>query len=78
MTTPERPYRRLTLSTTDKMIGGVCGGLGEHTGIPAWSWRILFVLTALLHGLGLLMYALLWIFVPVEASAPKPVEVARE
>ena len=38
----------------------------------------LFVLTALLHGLGLLMYALLWIFVPVEASTPKPVEVARE
>lgn len=69
---------RLRRSLSDRWIGGVCGGLGEHTGIPAWSWRILFVLTALLHGLGLLMYALLWIFVPVEASTPKPVEVARE
>jgi len=57
---------RLRRSHDDSWIGGVCGGLGEQTGIPSWSWRILFVLTALLHGLGLLMYVLLWIFVPKE------------
>jgi phage shock protein C len=56
----------------------VCGGFGELTGIPAWSWRILFVLTTFLHGLGALTYILLWIFVPVQAAALKPVEVARE
>jgi phage shock protein C len=70
---------RLRRSLTDRWVGGVCGGLGEQTGIPAWSWRILFVLTAFLHGLGVLMYILLWIFVPRQLAAlPKPVEVARE
>jgi phage shock protein PspC (stress-responsive transcriptional regulator) len=71
---------RLRRSIDDSWIGGVCGGLGEHTGIPAWSWRILFVLTAFLHGLGLLMYVLMWIFVPrqevsavtIVPPAPRP------
>lgn len=56
------------LSNQDRWIAGVCGGLAELTQIPAWSWRILFVLTGLLHGLGVLMYILLWIFVPRRAS----------
>jgi phage shock protein PspC (stress-responsive transcriptional regulator) len=61
-------------SLTDKWIGGVCGGLSELTDIPTWAWRILFVLTAFLHGLGLIMYILLWIFVPLERPRlPAPV-----
>ncbi len=58
-------FNTMTRSLHDRWIGGVCGGLAVATGIPAWAWRILFVLTALLHGLGLLMYVLLWIFVPL-------------
>ncbi len=65
---------RLRRSINDRWVGGVCGGLGELAGIPSWSWRILFVLTAFLHGLGLLAYVLLWIFVPVQAVAPSKVE----
>ncbi len=65
-------------SLTDRWMGGVCGGLGEITGIPSWSWRILFVLTALLHGIGVIMYILLWIFVPMQASTPQPVTPTRE
>lgn len=60
------------LSNKQRWIAGVCGGLAELTQIPAWSWRILFVLTALLHGLGVIMYLLLWIFVP-RASLSAPV-----
>ena len=69
---------RLHRSLMDRWFGGVCGGLGELTGIPAWSWRILFVLTAFLHGLGLLMYILLWIFVPVQEGVVKPVVVVTK
>jgi len=70
--------RRLRRSINDRWIGGVCGGLGELSGVPSWTWRILFVPAALLHGLGLLVYILLWIFVParltpsVSASDPAP------
>ena len=61
------------LSMTDKWIGGVCGGLASLTNVPSWSWRILFLLTVLLHGIGVLVYILLWIFVPVQPVAPSAV-----
>jgi phage shock protein C len=69
---------RLHRSLTDRWVGGVCGGLGELTGIPSWSWRILFVLTALLHGLGAVMYVLLWVFVPVRAGVAKELVGTKE
>jgi phage shock protein C len=61
---------RLTLSATDRVIGGVCGGLGAHTGLPSWAWRVIFCATVFYFGIGLLFYILLWIFIPREGSAP--------
>ena len=75
---PGAALNQFRRSTTDRWIGGVCGGLAETTGIPSWSWRILFVLTALLQGLGVVMYLLLWFFVPSQTHAPQPVTPARE
>ncbi|MDD5414523.1 MAG: PspC domain-containing protein [Smithellaceae bacterium] len=56
-------------SDTDRWIGGVCGGLGEHTPVPSWVWRLLFALLAVCFGTGFLAYILLWIFVPHKAPA---------
>ncbi|MBL8344081.1 MAG: PspC domain-containing protein [Rubrivivax sp.] len=53
----------------DRWVGGVCSGLAAATGLEAWVWRLLFVLLALWGGAGLLVYVLLWIFVPGEAAA---------
>lgn len=61
--------QNFTKSDTDRWIGGVCGGLGEHTSIPSWIWRLLFVLFVICYGVGLLVYILLWIFVPRKAPA---------
>jgi phage shock protein PspC (stress-responsive transcriptional regulator) len=55
-------------SETDRWIGGVRGGLGEHTPIPSWIWRLLFTLLVLCFGTGFLVYILLWIFVPRKAK----------
>ncbi|MEQ8153142.1 MAG: PspC domain-containing protein [Smithellaceae bacterium] len=57
-----------TRSRQDRWIGGVCGGLGKHTPIPSWTWRLLFVLLVLIGGTGFLLYILLWIFVPDEPN----------
>jgi phage shock protein PspC (stress-responsive transcriptional regulator) len=54
----------LSKSSKDKWIGGVCGGLGEHTSVPSWCWRLLFAVLFLFYGTGLLIYILLWIFLP--------------
>jgi phage shock protein PspC (stress-responsive transcriptional regulator) len=72
----EGPVHRFQRSLTKRWIGGVCGGLENISNIPAWAWRILFVLTVFLNGLGLLMYVLLWIFVPQEPAQrpPQPVQ----
>ncbi len=47
------------------MIGGVCGGLAEFTGISAFWFRLLFLILALPGGVpGLLPYFLLWNVIP--------------
>ena len=62
---------RLSLSSTDRVIGGVCGGLGAHTGLPSWAWRVIFCIGSLYVGIGLLFYLLLWIFIPADSPAPR-------
>jgi phage shock protein PspC (stress-responsive transcriptional regulator) len=57
---------RLRLSNTEKWIAGVCGGIAAATGVEAFVWRLIFVLGLFLGGFTLLLYLLLWIFVPRE------------
>ena len=56
--------RLLTKSKTDVWLGGVCGGLGEHTPLPSWVWRLVFLLLLCCYGTGVLLYVLLWICLP--------------
>jgi len=58
------PRPELRRSGTDSMLGGVCGGLAEYTGIDTVLWRVGFVALALLGGSGFLLYLLLWVFMP--------------
>lgn len=53
-------------SKSDRILGGVCGGLAKVTDIPSWTWRIIFCLCFFGFGFGFLVYVLLWIFVPEE------------
>ena len=53
-------------SRTDRWLGGVCGGIARSTGMEAWVWRLLFTVLFICAGAGLLVYLLLWIFVPSE------------
>ena len=56
----------LRRSRLDRWIGGVCGGLAVASGIDAWVWRLVFTLFTVTFGFGLVIYLLLWIFVPEE------------
>ncbi len=57
---------RLRLSDSDKWIAGVCGGVATVTGVEAWIWRLIFVLGLLAGGFTVVLYIILWIFVPRE------------
>ena len=56
----------LRRSRGDRWIAGVCGGIAKATGVESWVWRLIFAVLLLLGGTGLLIYILLWIFVPEE------------
>lgn len=56
----------LRRSTGDRWIAGVCGGIAKASGVESWIWRMLFALLLLCGGAGLLIYLLMWIFVPSE------------
>lgn len=60
--------RKLAKSRDDKWIGGVCGGLGKYTPLPSWLWRAIFCGIFLFMGAGLIIYLLLWGFMPKEAG----------
>jgi phage shock protein C len=73
--------RDFRASGADCWLGGICGGLGQRTPIPAWIWRLAFAVTIFYYGAGLLVYFLMWIIIPVDESpigqaqenpAPKP------
>jgi phage shock protein C len=68
---------RLYRSNEHKIIGGVCGGLGEYFNIdPTWL-RLAFVILTITKGLGLLLYVIGWVVIPrrpvgEEVPAPPP------
>ena len=60
--TTRKPLRR---SKDNRILLGICGGLGEFFGInPIW-FRIAFLIAAIPGGLpGLLLYLILWLGMP--------------
>ncbi|MGA7180705.1 MAG: recombinase family protein [Thiobacillaceae bacterium] len=57
---------RFDTSLAPRWIAGVCGGIARSTGVDSWAWRLLFAFLFFCGGAGLLLYGLLWIFVPTE------------
>ena len=56
--------KRLYRSSTDVVLGGVCGGLGDYVGIDPVLIRLLFVFLAVVNGFGVMLYLILWIILP--------------
>jgi phage shock protein PspC (stress-responsive transcriptional regulator) len=68
---PGPPVRgQLRRSRTDKVIGGVAGGLAQYSGIDALLWRVGLVALAFAGGTGVLVYLLLWLLMPAGPAAP--------
>lgn len=55
---------RLYRSETDKMVGGVAGGLGHYLGIDPTLVRLFFVILAIANGIGVLIYIVALIVIP--------------
>ena len=56
---------KLRRSRRNRIIAGVCGGLGEFFGISPFWFRLLFLILLLPGGLpGILPYLIIWIVIP--------------
>ncbi len=59
--------KRLTRSVKDRMIGGVCGGIGEYLGVDPTAIRVAYALLTLFTAFcGIILYPILWIIMPQE------------
>ena len=58
------PQKRYHLSSTDKKLAGVCGGLAEYFEIDSLLVRIGFLALVFGLGTGVLLYILLWLLAP--------------
>lgn len=64
MTKQRNPLRR---SRTDRVIAGVCGGLGQFFGISSSWFRLGFIIAFIPGGVpGIVLYVLMWLIVPSE------------
>jgi phage shock protein C len=66
--------RRLYRSLRQRMVGGVCGGLGEYLAIDPTLIRVLFILAAIFGGHGVLLYLILLLLVPIEPEMTAPIQ----
>jgi len=75
---PVTALNQLRRSLSDRWLGGVCGGIAQVTGVPAWVWRLIFTFGLVFAGSGLALYILLWILVPQEQLyLPSPNDTLR-
>jgi len=59
--------RSLRRSRYNRIIAGVCGGLGDFFGISSFWFRLAFLLALIPGGVpGILIYLIMWIIIPVE------------
>lgn len=63
---------RLTRTQTDRMIAGVCGGLGHYFGVDPVIVRLIFVVLAITTFITPLIYPVLWLIMPEAGSLNPP------
>ena len=61
--------KKLKKSVNNKMLAGVCGGIGEYFGIDPTIVRLLWVIACFALGCGLLAYIICALIIPSDTGA---------
>ena len=64
--------KRVYRSRTDRVLGGVCSGLGKYFGLDPVLLRVLWAVAFFVGGAGLLAYIIAWIIIPEEPVQQTP------
>lgn len=77
-TNKERAYPKLYRDVDDRILGGVCSGMGHYWKVDPVLFRLLFFLITLWGGLGVLIYIVLWVVVPPAITPTQKLEMKGE
>ncbi|MDJ0466463.1 PspC domain-containing protein [Streptomyces sp. H27-C3] len=67
VSSPDEPPRpQLRRSKRQKVLGGVCGGLGRHFDLDPVIFRIVLGVLTVTGGIGLIFYGFAWLFIPLD------------
>ena len=70
--------KKLYRDPDDKILGGVCSGLGHYFGIqPIWI-RLIFIIACFIFGSSLLIYIILWAVIPIASTTIEKLEMKGE
>jgi phage shock protein PspC (stress-responsive transcriptional regulator) len=70
--------KRVYRNPDDRILGGVCGGLGNYLGINPNIIRVIFVFAFAAYSAGLLVYILFWIILPEAKTTSQKLEMRGE
>lgn len=68
------PMKKLYRSSDDRILSGVAGGMGRYFNVDPLFIRLIFVLLALVQGLGILLYIIFIFIIPKEGGKPLDAE----
>ena len=60
--------KKLYRSTKDRVLAGVCGGLGEYLNVDPVVLRVVWAVFFFIGGMGLLAYIIAWIIMPEQPA----------
>ena len=71
-------YHRMYRDPDNRIIAGVCSGMGAYWRVDPWIVRAVFIIAALPGGLGILIYIVLWIVLPEARTTAQKIEMRGE
>ena len=70
--------KRLFRSEDERVLGGVCAGLGKYLGVDPVFIRVFFIIWTILGEAAVFVYFVLWIVIPNETAAPEAGGISGE
>jgi phage shock protein PspC (stress-responsive transcriptional regulator) len=71
-------YHRMYRDPDHRIIGGVCSGMAAYWDMDPWIVRVIFLVLAMMGGLGVLVYLILYIVIPEAKSTAQKIEMKGE
>ncbi|MBN2015560.1 PspC domain-containing protein [Candidatus Dojkabacteria bacterium] len=71
MATSQKRPKMLYRSESNRIIAGICGGIGEYFELDPTIIRVLWIILSLAGGPGIFAYLILWLVVPTESQVKR-------